>query len=651
VPVDPDDLTVEELKAELDSIDDAGELESLRQAEHRGQNRQTALDAIDARLATLEGRDDPDVSANGEAAGDADTDLPFDPADHEVAELGPKLKDIEDVTVLEGLLAAEEAGEDRAPVKTLISSRIEKFAGDDEEPDADSLDIDEMSTAEVGNAVQNIEDADDLRALLEREEAGQDRKGVKNLISSRIESVEGADEEEGEGEAEPALSPEEKHPDLNHPTADKRHVRALEDGVYGDMWVFCETQAGDLVDVSREMLGHARTMMDDYNDDYDAEERVVAVLIGDDVEPHAEECIACGADVVVYHEDERLGRFRHKAFTEIFCDMARWGGDPGAGNPESADWRDYDEPRYVLFPATNNGRDLSAQVQAELDSGLASDCSGLYIEEEVISNPVKTGDPGSKRTFERILHMKRPDFSGFEYSTILCIDNPNREFHPQGASVIPGSFDLPDQDPNREGEIVRHEAELDDAWFRVEVTDHDILEGGVDLTGREVIVAMGRGIGADPTRGMELGLDLAACFEDADVGVTRGIVTGAYQFDGHVEQYTKEERQIGETGQVVAPKLYIAAGISGAIQHKVGMDEADTIVAINTDPDADIRDFSDYFIEGDLFEVLPRLITALEEGELDVAALADGSGAETDGGTERREDADDETAADGGDRQ
>ncbi|MEF8937609.1 MAG: FAD-binding protein, partial [Halovenus sp.] len=86
--------------------------------------------------------------------------------------------------------------------------------------------------------------------------------------------------------------------------------------------------------------------------------------------------------------------------------------------------------------------------------------------------------------------------------------------------------------------------------------------------------------------------------------------------EGHVEQYITEERQIGESGQVVEPDLYIAAGVSGAVQHKVGMDESDTIVAINTDPDADIRDFSDYFIEGDLFEVLPRLTQALENGEL-----------------------------------
>lgn len=100
------------------------------------------------------------------------------------------------------------------------------------------------------------------------------------------------------------------------------------------------------------------------------------------------------------------------------------------------------------------------------------------------------------------------------------------------------------------------------------------------------------------------------------------IVTGAYEFAGHVTEYTAEERQIGETGQVVEPDLYIAAGISGAVQHKVGMDESETIIAVNTDPDARIRDFSDYFIEGDLFAVLPTLTAALESGELEPQQLA-----------------------------
>ncbi|CQR49536.1 MULTISPECIES: electron transfer flavoprotein subunit alpha/FixB family protein [Haloferax] len=551
----------------------------------------------------------------------------FDPGDYEISELGPAIKDIDDLGELEEILQAEHRGQNRAPAVALIESRIEKFSEDDEEPaDADELDLASMSTAEVGNTLQNVEEVSELEALLEREEAGENRDPVKRLISNRIDSVKGSDEEDTEVEVD-ERPPEERHPDLDHPTRDKRHVRSLHGGVYRDMWVYCETQAGELVDVSKEMLGKARELMDAYNDDYAADERVVAVLIGSDVSKHVEDVIAYGADVVVVREDARLERFQHKPYTEIFCDMARAGAthqnfEVTDGRDES--WRDYDKPRYVLFPATNNGRDLSALVQAELDSGLASDCSGLYITEEVISNPVKTGVAGEKKEFQRVLHMKRPDFSGFEYSTILCIDNPTREFHPQGASVIPGSFDLPEPDAEREGLVVEHDAPLDDDWFRVTVTDFDRLDEGVDLTGHDVIVAVGRGIGDDPTKGIELALDLADQFEDADVGVTRGIVTGSFNFDGHVEQYTHEDRQIGETGQVVAPKLYVAAGISGAVQHKVGMDESDTIVAVNTDPDARIRDFSDYFIEGDLFEVLPRLTTALKEGRFEAAVASDG---------------------------
>ncbi|WP_066418112.1 electron transfer flavoprotein subunit alpha/FixB family protein [Halorubrum aethiopicum] len=541
-------------------------------------------------------------------------DAPMDPGEYTIQELGPEIQSIEDVDALRAILEAEEAGEDRAGAKTVIESRLEKFT--EEEEATGEVDPAEMTAAEVGNALQDVDDPEELERIREAEEAGENRDSVLTLVDNRLDSVRGSDAEAAE-----VVPPEEKHPDLDHPTADKRHVRALEGGTYGDVWVYCETQAGDLIDVSLEMLGKARELMDDYNDAYDAEEKVVAVLIGDEVAGHAETCIAHGADVVVHHEDPRLDRFRHEPYTRVFCDMARWGGDPGAGNPDPAAWRDYDEPRYVLFPATHNGRDLSAQVQAELDSGLASDCSGLYIENAVISNPAKTG--GEDREFERVLHMKRPDFSGFEYSTILCLDNPSREFHPQGASVIPGSFEVPDPDPDREGEVVEHEFDLDDDWFRVDVEEFDRLEGGVDLTGHEVIVALGRGIGDDPTRGMELGLELVDAFEDAALGISRGIVTSSYEFEGHVEEYAAEERQIGETGQEVEPDLYVAAGISGAIQHKVGMDESDTIVAVNTDPEADVRDFSDYFIEGDLFEVLPRLTEALESGDLETA-VADG---------------------------
>jgi len=453
------------------------------------------------------------------------------------------------------------------------------------------IDPSEHTIDELEEALQDIDDPDQVDAVLTQEKQGENRKGAKELIEARRTEVD----------------------PLDHPTYDKQYVRE-KGGHYEDMWVYCETQQGELIDVTLEMLGKARELMDEYNEEYDADERVIAVLVGDDVERHAETVIEYGADVAVYQEDEALDRFLHKPFTEAFCDMAR----------ADTDWKEYDLPRYVVFPATNNGRDLSAQVQAELDSGLASDCSDLFIEDVEITNPAKTEVAGESEIFERVLHMKRPDFSGFEYSTILCLDTPERDFHPQGASVIPGSFDLPDADPEREGEVVEYDMDVEDEWLRVHVTEYDQLDEGIDLTGHEVVVALGRGIGDDPTGGMELGLELRDAFDDAELGITRGIVTSSYEFDGHVEQYAKEERQIGETGQIVEPDVYIAAGISGAIQHKVGMDESDVIVSINTDTDADIVDFSDYFIEGDLFEVLPMLTEAVESGDLDVAALADG---------------------------
>ena len=649
---DPGEHTVEQLQDELAEIDSPRELEGMLDAEKDGQQRKTAQEAIRARMREvgpaegdaveegtetegeyresadeIEGDQAEAASASGEGASDESADdFALDPAEYDIAEFGPAIKGVEDPDELEAVLAAEEGGEDRDNVKTLIESRIEKVTEDAEEGE-DEIDPGELSTAELGNALQGIDDEKRLQEVLDAEEAGEDRSAATNLIENRIDSVQ---EEEEVGEIE-VVPPEEKHPDLDHPTADKQYVKAIENGDYRDMWVYCETQAGELIDVSKEMLGKARELMDTYNEEYDADERVVAVLIGSDVEKHIEDVIAYGADVVVHHEDPRLERFQHKPYTELFCDMARWGGDPTAEKgPDEADWRDYDEPRYTVFPATNNGRDLSALVQGELDSGLASDCSDLYIEEAMISNPAKTGRPGTKKEFERVLHMKRPDFSGFEYSTILCLDNPTREFHPQGASVIPGSFDLPEPDHDREGEAIEHDLDLEADWLRVSVTGHDRLDEGVDLTGHDVVVAMGRGIGDDPTKGMELGLELADAFEDCGLGVSRGIVTGSYEFAGHVERYTAEERQIGETGQVVEPDLYIAAGISGAVQHKVGMDESETVIAVNTDPDARIRDFSDFFVEGDLFEVLPELTAALESGELDIGAVAADGGATDD---------------------
>jgi electron transfer flavoprotein alpha subunit len=530
-------------------------------------------------------------------------DVSLDPDEHTVEELREKLSGVDDLAALDAVLAAEREGKDRKTAREAIQKRIDELATETGHEPADTdhaEDADEQSSSSPAAGPQDADEGDTDAP----EEAGAAEQGEE--------------------------APEAVDYSTENQTKDKKHVRALKGGEYRDMWVYCETQGGELRDVSEEMLGKARELVDGDNADYDEDERVVGVLVGDErVADLTDDVIAHGADVAIYHDDDRLERFRHKPYAEIVADMARGGAEPpnwATGDPgtePTAEWRDYDKPRYFLFPATNNGRDLSAQVQAELDSGLASDCSGLFIEEELVSNPVKTGEPGEKVEFERVLHMKRPDFSGFEYSTILCLDNPGREFHPQGCSVIPGSFEPIDPDYDREGEVIEHDLDLPDDWFRVDVTEFDRLDSGVDLTGHDVVVALGRGIGDDPTEGIELGLDLVDDFDDAALGLSRGVVTASYSVDGHVADYVAEERQIGETGQEVEPELYVAAGISGAVQHKVGMDESDTIVAINTDPDARIRDFSDYFIEGDLFEVLPRLTESIEAGELTIRAEAD----------------------------
>ena len=180
----------------------------------------------------------------------------IDPTELEIAELGPKIKDVDDADELRETLELEEGDEDRAPVKTLIEDRLEKVEAEDEDVSAEDIDLEEMTVADLANAVRDIEDVDVLEDLLEREKAGQDRKTARERIESQIEAVTGGDEED-EAELE-YVPPGEKHPDLNHPTADKQWVEGIQDADYRDMWVYCETQHGELIDVSREMLGKAR---------------------------------------------------------------------------------------------------------------------------------------------------------------------------------------------------------------------------------------------------------------------------------------------------------------------------------------------------------------------------------------------------------
>ncbi|MBI4369404.1 MAG: electron transfer flavoprotein subunit alpha/FixB family protein [Elusimicrobia bacterium] len=371
---------------------------------------------------------------------------------------------------------------------------------------------------------------------------------------------------------------------------------------YRDIWVFCEQRNGRFENVSLEMLGEARRLMDKYNVDYNEQESVVAVVLGHNIEHLVKEALGRGADRVYAADHSELKDIRMQPYTKIIANMSR----------QKDAHKNYDKPRYFLFPATNNGRDLSSTVLAELESGLASDCNKLYIKETTISHRAKTD--GTPRVFYRILHMKRPDFSGYEWSTILCLDSPKMEYSPQACSVIPGSFKpLPFQE-NSKGEIVRYQFDLAQQDLLVTVTGHEKIPNLMDLTGHDVIVSAGRGIGKNPTEGLRLCIELARLL-GGEMGLSRGVCTAKYTVEPAFAQYVTEARQIGETGQTVKPKLYIAVGISGAIQHKKGMDQSEFIVAINTDPMVPIHDFADVFIQGDLFEVLPQMIEQIKTGK------------------------------------
>lgn len=367
-------------------------------------------------------------------------------------------------------------------------------------------------------------------------------------------------------------------------------------GTYRDMWVYAERKGDELAPVAKEMVSEARRLMDKYNVDYKASEKVVAAVMGHNVDKAAKQALEYGADIVVQIDHAELAHFRLEPYTRALVDACL----------KSAGW-DYDKPRYFLFPATHNGRDLSATFCAEVETGCASDCNKLYIENPPIKHRFKTG--GNEMVLERILHMKRPDFSGFEWSTILCIDNPEKDFHPQTCSVIAGSFKATPVPPK--GTIKKATVKLAANDLRIRTTKRSPVQK-LDLTKYEAIVALGRGIGDNPTKGFEVGLDLAKSM-GAELGLSRGVITASYNVDPSAKQYLDEVRQIGETGQSVKPKVYVALGISGAIQHKKGMDQSNFIVTVNTDPETPIREFSDVYIIGDLFEVTPKLKAAIEK--------------------------------------
>lgn len=379
---------------------------------------------------------------------------------------------------------------------------------------------------------------------------------------------------------------------------------------YEHLYVVIEHEQGKPVPVSLEMLGEARRLMDGYNKRYSANEKVVAVVLGNNVRKLAEELIYHGADAVIYSDSPEFEYSRNVIDTKVISAIATSRELALKFSPESTD---FVKPRYMFFSADNIGRQLSSTVIGALDSGLASDINKLVIEDLEIRHEHKT--KGQAMIYERTLEMYRPDFSGFLWTTILCLDNRNpaiqRDYHPQACSIIPTVFAPIERDTSRKGIVVDHIPTFDPKDLQIKIISRKIVKSNVDFDSKKAVVSFGRGIKDAPEDNIKLVADLAREI-NAEVGVSLPISKKPFPVSENASStYMNSDRVVGTSGRKVVPLLYIAAGISGAMHHLAGMKESEFVIAINPDEEANIKDESDIFIKGRMEDVIPILIEEL----------------------------------------
>ncbi len=332
-----------------------------------------------------------------------------------------------------------------------------------------------------------------------------------------------------------------------------------------DVCVFVEVQDSTVAEVSLELLHKAGELAAQLGG------RVAAFLLGESVEGLADDLFAHGADEVILAQDGALGTYANLPYADVLVRMIR-----------------RRQPAVVLFGATTLGRDLAPRVASALRVGLTADCTDLQI------GPHKDVVKGTE--YAALLHQIRPAFGGNIIATIV-----NPETRPQMATVREGVMKMGRPDPARTGELVRFDGSVDASLLCVEQLEEHRAPRTVNLKKANVIVAGGAGVGS--RENFRLIRRLAETL-GGEVGASRAAVDGGF---------IGKEHQVGQTGTTVRPKLYIACGISGAVQHRAGMQEASKIVAVNTDPEAPIFQVAHYGIVGDLNEVIPALIDIYKE--------------------------------------
>lgn len=317
------------------------------------------------------------------------------------------------------------------------------------------------------------------------------------------------------------------------------------------VWVFAEQRDGVLQKVSLELLGKGREIADTLG------EKLVAVMPGYNVDNLAKTLVAHGADEVLYVNSPLLKNYTTDGYTTVIYNLVM-----------------ERKPEIVFIGATNIGRDLGPRLAGRIHTGLTADCTGLAVDEET-----------------RYLQMTRPAFGGNLMATIEC---PNHR--PQMSTVRPGVFNVPCADERREGKIEVITPTLKDADVRTQVLEVvKSLKDSIDITEADIIVSGGRGVGNK--EGFAVLQELADVMGGV-VGASRAAVDSGWMDKSH---------QVGQTGKTVRPQIYIACGISGAIQHLAGMQDSDFIIAINKDENAPIMSVADMAIVGDLYKVVPEL--------------------------------------------
>src|SRR6056297_2570288 len=322
------------------------------------------------------------------------------------------------------------------------------------------------------------------------------------------------------------------------------------------------TEQGKPADVSLELLTKGRQLADNLG------VKLEALVIGDKLNGMDKELYPYGVDKVHLAEDKRLKHYLTIPFTKIAVEVFK-----------------KEKPQIALLGATSTGRDLGPRVSSALESGLTADCTELVI-----------GDHYVKKTdtqYKDLLYQIRPAFGGNIIATII-----NPDHRPQMATVREGVMKKEILDPAYKGSktTVDTASMLKDDDFVVEIIERHIEESKINIKNAPIIVSGGYGVGSKEN--FKLLFDLADVL-GGEVGASRAAVDAGF---------APHERQVGQTGVTVRPKLYIACGISGAVQHRAGMEESSMVISINTDKDAPINEIADYAILGDIADVIPKMI-------------------------------------------